>query len=42
LYVTLVDRIAASLRKVRVRRAVERTMAGFLAAFAVRLVLERR
>lgn len=42
IYVTLVDRIAALLRTGRVRRAVERTTAGFLAAYAVRLVLERR
>src|SRR5262249_61271890 len=41
IYVTLVDRIAALLRPGRVRRAGERPTAGFLAAFAVRLALQR-
>jgi threonine/homoserine/homoserine lactone efflux protein len=41
LYVALVDRIAASLRRRRVRQTVERTTAAFLATFAVRLALER-
>jgi threonine/homoserine/homoserine lactone efflux protein len=41
LYVALVDRIAASLRRRRVRQTVERATAAFLATFALRLALER-
>jgi threonine/homoserine/homoserine lactone efflux protein len=41
LYVALLDRIAASLRRRRVRQTVERATAAFLATFAVRPALER-